>query len=235
MHHQQLLTATPTLLPPLLLVWSPNFWYAEINGNGAIVISLAHSAKICARMRGKGRGRGVSAGCLDTRQSQKLLFALFARQCGQFVSNRWNGMGPRCPLNWLHTQGNSIEGESENIIKRGSDSRSGGIGKGAQLQVTAVSGERWKLILMPKIMLFAHVMDSMETLHKKPPNTMGELCVLTVNVQGAGEIERRRGREGEQEAKDLQVAYLHKPKQTHAHTFCSRYCVYPVTMEMYVK
>lgn len=68
-----------------------------------------------------------------------------------------------------------------------------------------------------------------------PPNTMGELCVLTVNVQGAGEIERRRGREGEQEAKDLQVAYLHKPKQTHAHTFCSRYCVYPVTMEMYVK
>lgn len=126
MHHQQLPTATPTASSPSTfrvgnIVWSPNFWYAEINGNGAIVISLAHSAKIWARMRGEGACREVgwvSAGCLDTRQSQKLLFALFARQCGQFVSNRWNGMGARCPLNWLRTQG-SIEGESENIIKRG--------------------------------------------------------------------------------------------------------------------
>lgn len=63
-----------------------------------------------------------------------------------------------------------------------------------------------------------------ETLHKKPPNN-GRIVRTYGECPGG---DRAKG-EGEGGAKNLQVVYLHKPKQTHAHTqshtFYSQCCI----------
>lgn len=61
-----------------------------------------------------------------------------------------------------------------------------------------------------------------ETLYKKPPNN-GRI------VRTYGECPGGDRAKGEGGAKNLQVVYLHKPKQTHAHTqshtFYSQCCI----------
>lgn len=126
MHHQQLRPLSLCLCRIVWgnMVWSPNFWYAEINGNGAIVISQAHSAKIWPRMRG---GCGVSWRAVK----RKALLVAWTRgnPRNYYLHYSHDNAANSCPIDetewaplpiefdYAHTQGR-IEGESENIIRR---------------------------------------------------------------------------------------------------------------------